>query len=113
MSTWRRYRDGTENGPRRLRPSLDGLARVLGGVGAGPLEVVFSHWEEVVGKVLASHAEPLNLRAGVLVVAVREPAWATQLRFFEAQILDRLAEAAGSPVADRIEVRVRPGGGRR
>lgn len=78
------------------------------------LGVVFSHWEEAVGPAIADHATPFSLRDGVLVVAVVESAWATQLRFLERQILERLREAAGRDVATRIEVRVKPsGGGRR
>jgi len=76
--------------------------------------VVFSHWEESVGPAIADHAAPLSLRDGVLVVGVAEAAWATQLRFLEHQILERLREAAGRDVATRIDVRVKPsGGGRR
>lgn len=75
------------------------------------MRAVFSHWEDAVGPAIADHATPLSLRDGVLVVAVPEPAWATQLRFLERQILDTLRDAAGGDVATRIEVRVRPSGG--
>jgi predicted nucleic acid-binding Zn ribbon protein len=86
----------------------------MGGGDAGVVGLVFSHWEEAVGPAIADHATPLSLRDGVLVVGVGEPAWATQLRFLERQILDRLRDAAGADVATRIEVRVKPsGGGRR
>ena len=97
-----------------MSESLDRISRSLGGSAPDVLSTVFAHWEEVVGPAIADHANPLSLRDGVLVVSVPEPAWATQLRFLERRILERLREAAGQDVAARIEVRVRPsGGGRR
>jgi len=39
-------------------------------------------------------------------VEVDEPGWATQLRYLEREILERLAAVGGSGV-ERIEVRVR------
>lgn len=114
MSTWRPFGSGAgSEEPRRVGDSLGGVARSLGGPAPGVLSVVFSHWEDAVGPAVADHATPLSLRGPVLVVAVPDPAWATQLRFLEAEILERLAEAAGGAVAERIEVRVRPpaGGG--
>ena len=91
--------------------SLERLTSSLGGADPGVLGVVFSHWEEAVGPGIADHATPVSLRDEVLVVAVQEAAWATQLRFLERQILERLEEAAGRPVAGRIDVRVRPAPG--
>ncbi len=41
------------------------------------------------------------------VIGVTDPAWATQLRFLEATLLERLAGLDGAPVTT-IEVRVRP-----
>ncbi|HEX5268764.1 MAG TPA: DUF721 domain-containing protein [Acidimicrobiales bacterium] len=100
--------------PRTVGESLQRISRSLGGTDAGVVGTVFAHWEEAVGAAIADHAKPLSLRDGVLVVGVGEPAWATQLRFLERQILERLRDAAGREVATRIEVRVRPsGGGRR
>jgi predicted nucleic acid-binding Zn ribbon protein len=72
------------------------------------MTVVFRHWEAAVGSAIAEHAQPLSLRESVLVVGVDQPAWATQLRFLTPEILSRLEEAAGRPVAERIEVRIRP-----
>ncbi|HZU74061.1 MAG TPA: DUF721 domain-containing protein [Acidimicrobiales bacterium] len=106
MSTWRPFSDG-DGGPRRLRDGLERLTRSLGGPASKVLEVVFGHWEEAVGPVVAAHARPLNLSDAVLVVAVDQPAWATQLKLLESDILRRLGEAAGAPVAERLEVRVR------
>jgi hypothetical protein len=41
------------------------------------------------------------------VVAVTEPAWATQLTYLEGELLGRFREALGEGVVDRVEVRLR------
>jgi hypothetical protein len=48
---------------------------------------------------------PVKLDGTVLLVEVDEPAWATQVRFLEADLGERLRSATGAEV-DRIEVRV-------
>jgi len=47
------------------------------------------------------------LRHGVLVVVVDDPAWATQLRWLESDLLARLATIAGEGTITQIQVRVR------
>jgi len=49
--------------------------------------------------------KPLKLDAGVLVVQVDDPAWATQMKFLESDLLRRLTEAGAGPV-ERLEIRV-------
>ena len=57
---------------------------------------VFARWEELVG---TARRGPRPARCcsttARLVVAVDEPGWATQLRFLEADLLERLAAVAG------------------
>jgi predicted nucleic acid-binding Zn ribbon protein len=43
-----------------------------------------------------------------LVVAVSDPAWATQLRFLERDLVERLRTELGTDAVNEIEVRVRP-----
>jgi len=93
--------------PRSIKASLDQVARSLGGPDAGSLSSVFGHWADVVGPDLAAHARPLSLASGVLVVGVNEPAWATQLRYLESELVGRFREVLGDGVVDRVEVRVR------
>ena len=94
-------------GPRRVADSLDRLATSLGVPSAGVLASLFSAWPELVGDAVAGHSQPRSLRNGVLVVAVDEPAWATQLRWLEADLLTRLADVLGHGVVESIDVRVR------
>ena len=93
--------------PKSLKSSLDRVARSLGGPDAGSLSGVFGHWADIVGPQLAAHARPVSLSKGVLVVAVTEPAWATQLTYLESELVGRFREALGDGVVDRVEVRLR------
>lgn len=113
MSTWRPA--PTERSSREATPiasSLAGEVRRLGGPDAGAIGQVFGHWEEIVGPAVAAHSRPRGLRDGVLTVEVDDPAWATQLRWLEAQVLARITEVAGAAHATQLVVRVagqRPG----
>ena len=95
-----------EEGPRPVRDSLDAFARRLGASDAAPLALVFAHWEEIVGPAVAAHARPKSLVRGALVVAVDQPAWATQLRYLGPQLVERIGELAGAGAVERIEVKV-------
>jgi predicted nucleic acid-binding Zn ribbon protein len=87
--------------------SLDVVVRALRGAGAKATAGVFGRWEDVVGPHVAAHARPVVLDDGRLVVEVDEPGWATQLRYLEADLLERLAAVAGDGAVRAIEVRVR------
>jgi predicted nucleic acid-binding Zn ribbon protein len=97
---------GEDRGPRRVGESLNRVAASMGVPEAATLPAVFGGWAELVGERVAAHAQPRWLRDGVLLVAVDQPAWATQLRFLEADLLARLAEQLGPDAVTRIEVRV-------
>jgi predicted nucleic acid-binding Zn ribbon protein len=66
---------------------------------------VFGRWEEAVGAAVAAHVQPVKLDGTTLVVKVDDPAWATQLKFLEATVRQRLREVTGAEV-QRIDVRV-------
>ena len=78
-------------------------------MGAQPLVSVFTEWPKVVGETLAAHCRPLSLDGTRLVIAVDEPAWATQIRYLETELLARLAAVVEGPPVASIEVRVSPG----
>ncbi|MHB1508323.1 MAG: DUF721 domain-containing protein [Acidimicrobiales bacterium] len=52
-------------------------------------------WDEVVGPVVATHAQPSALEKGQLVVDVYESAWSTEVQFLSASILEKLSERLG------------------
>jgi hypothetical protein len=107
VSTWRDLPTSGAKPPKRLSDGLDRVARQLGAPGAGVLAAVFDRWDEIAGPVLAPRSRPLWLARGTLVVGVGDPTAATEVRYRAGELLDRVEEAAGSRVADRVEVRVR------
>jgi len=95
--------------------SLDRLVRSLhneasdassAGQTASQMGGVFGRWAEAVGDAVASHVTPVKLDGTKLVVEVDDPAWATQLRFLETTLKQRLLEVAGATI-ETIEARVR------
>lgn len=106
--TWRPLPPEEPPDPRPVGASLEVLARRLGAARPAALGAVFGRWSEVVGDPLASQARPVALARGVLTVEVDDPAVATHVRFLAPQLLARLADVSGGPVADRVDVRVMP-----
>ncbi len=105
---WRPLPNREPPEPRPVGDSLDRVAASLGVPKASTMTSVFTAWTTLVGESLAEHTRPQSLSDGILVVAVEEPAWATQLRWLEADLLTRLSEVAGAGAVQRIEVVVRP-----
>lgn len=98
-----RLGDSLHDVVRSLRP--DGNSNGGGDTSASALGGVFGRWDEAVGEALAAHVQPVKLDGTTLVVQVDDPAWATQLKFLESTLKQRLAEIAGATI-ERIEVRV-------
>jgi hypothetical protein len=76
--------------PRRLDESLSEVAAALHLDDPRVTAAVFGGWGELVGAAVAAHARPRVLRQGVLTVEVDSPAWATQLRMLEGELVTRL-----------------------
>lgn len=102
--------------PVPLRDTMDEVVRALRGGGGGgsssatsarALGTLFSRWTDAVGQAVADHARPVLLDGERLLVEVDEPGWATQLRFLEADVLERLRSVAGLQVS-RFDIRVKP-----
>lgn len=94
--------------PMSLNSSLD---HVLKGLRGAPTDSrtmgsLFSRWIDAVGPVVADHARPVKFDGDHLLVEVDEPAWATQLRFLEADVIERLRSIAGLEVS-RFDIRVK------
>ena len=97
-----------EAGPARVADSLDRLVRHLGAPSADVTTSLVRRWPDLVGPQVGANSRPLRLRDGTLWVGVADPAWATQLRFLEATLLERLQAELGVEAVTAIEVRVRP-----
>jgi predicted nucleic acid-binding Zn ribbon protein len=78
----------------------------MGAPGVSVLGAIFARWEELVGPEVAAHTRPRSLRAGVLVIEVDQPAWATQLRYLSGDVLRRVEDAAGPEGVRELQIRV-------
>lgn len=96
------------SGPRQLSEGLDQVTSRLRAPRAQVLKTVFAAWEELVGSVMAAHSSPVRLVDGELVVAVDDPAWATEMRFFSAELIGRINAVAEEEAVTSLKVRVRP-----
>lgn len=94
--------------PQRLSVSLDAVARDLGGTGGPALVALMQRWSALVGEQMAAHCRPIALQHGALTIGVEDATWGAQLRWLEADVLNRLSEGLGPGVVTRITVRVRP-----
>ncbi|MEY3092622.1 MAG: hypothetical protein RIU67_1405 [Actinomycetota bacterium] len=92
--------------PRALGAALDRLLASLKGGDRSTTVTVFSRWTELVGEAVAAHVTPVRLDGETLVVEVDDPAWATQLKFLERDLLARFGQAGATRV-ERLEIRVR------
>ena len=98
--------EGRSDAPRHLRGSLE---RLLGTMQAPPVDaltVIFGSWADVVGEDLAAHSRPTAVDGERLVVTCDSSAWASEFRWLEKHVLDRLAEVTGSNRTSAITVRV-------
>ncbi len=110
---WKPLPGSADEEPRKVGTPLDQVMKRLGAASAGTEQSVFDAWPELVGANVARAATPSSLRDGVLVVAVTDPAWATQLRFLEAELLAKIAERFGPAEVTKVDVRVRSATARR
>lgn len=104
---WQPLPGSADDEPARMGGALDRVVRHLGAPSVAALGALHDRWPELVGERLAAHTRPVAVRDGVLVVGVDDPAWATQVRFMEATLVERLGVLDGAPVRS-VEVRVRP-----
>ena len=92
--------------PSRVGGMVGTVLSELGHSGAGEAFVLFDAWEAALGD-LAQHAEPIDLKAGVLEVAVVSPVWAQHLQLRQTQILQALQEEMGPKAPTELRFLVR------
>lgn len=98
--------------PLSLRDALAGVGRDLGLPAPDELSTLLDAWPDIVGAAIAPHTSVRSLRDGVLLVAVDDPAFATQVRYLEAQVREGAAKVVGRPVVRSLRVVVQPPGKR-
>ena len=82
------------------------LLRARGLGSAVLLGEIIAAWDDVVGPVVATHAQPAALERGQLVVDVYESAWSTEIQFLSASILEKLSERLGRDGPSGLRPRV-------
>jgi hypothetical protein len=65
-------------------------------------------WKQAVGEGLSSHAVPVQVQNGALVVVIADNVWKKQLEHMRGQLLFRLNSVLGQPLVKSIELRVDP-----
>jgi len=69
-------------------------------------DLIVAAWPNAVGKKIASHTRAVNLVRSRLVVDVEDAVWQRQLFTLRGQILAKLEQVAGRPIAGEIEFRI-------
>jgi predicted nucleic acid-binding Zn ribbon protein len=92
--------------PRQLSDVVNKVLQRMKVSDSGSSMSLFSQWRDIVGDAIADHVTPKRLEKRVLTVEVDDPAWATQLKFLEKQLLSTLRTKAGDEV-DSLDVKVR------
>lgn len=67
---------------------------------------VVEAWAEIVGETLAAHSRVRSVRNGVIEVRVDSPAWATEFRYHERDLVDRVSRLVGEGVVRAVQARV-------
>ncbi len=88
-------------------PIAGHASRATGGPSSAALGGLFRGWDEAVGDQVAAHVRPVVLDGGRLVVEVDQPGWATQLRYLEQTLLDKVRPLVAPAPLTSLEVRVR------
>jgi hypothetical protein len=107
---WRRRAGIAAENPEPV-PVTDALAAVgaeLGLADPGALAVLSERWRDVVGDAVAPHARLQSLRGGVLTIAVDAAPWATELRYLESTLRERVAHVTGLDLVRAVRVVVEP-----
>jgi len=89
-----------------LQGQLSRLLSSLGSDDAASVSGVFGAWGELVGAAVAQHVQPVKLDRSTLVVEVDDAHWATEMRFLEASLCEKISRLTTTPVTS-LEVRVK------
>jgi predicted nucleic acid-binding Zn ribbon protein len=90
--------------PVPLRDAIAAVGRELGLPPADVVTTLVEQWEDIVGPAIAAHAEVRSVRDGECTIAVDGPAWATQLRYGSAALLERVNERCGDGAVTSVRV---------
>ena len=94
--------------PKKIGESLERLLGNLNAPSVDVLDVIFREWQRIVGPDLAVHTRPIAVDGELLQVSATDPAWATEFRWLESEVVKRLESATGTDRIQRVQVRVSP-----
>ena len=95
---------GEETDPVPVADSLAAVSRELGLPDPKSAGALADHWADIVGPGVAPHARIRSLRGGVLTIAVDAPPWATELRYLEETLRERVADVTGTDAVRSVRV---------
>jgi predicted nucleic acid-binding Zn ribbon protein len=72
---------------------------------------IHERWNEIAGEQLAAHTEPVRLHGGVLVLRAESPAWATQVRYLTADLVQRANDVLGDGQVATVQIVTGPARG--
>ena len=93
--------------PIRVKEFLDRVVRGRGAPDVDTVEMVFNHWDEVVGGVLATQTRPVSIDEGRLVLEAADPAVVSHVTWLESELIERLDELLGAGRVTAVSVRVK------
>jgi predicted nucleic acid-binding Zn ribbon protein len=99
---------GELNEPTSLGDALTAVGAELGLDDPVVAVALTDNWAAVVGDAIAAHSRPRTLRGGELTIAVDESPWATELRYLEQAIRERVAAVTGVDAVRAVRVVVEP-----
>src|SRR6185503_14607020 len=92
----------------RLIKTLPAILKASGAPEEVAEAACIAAWKHAVGDGLSSHAVPVQLQDGMLVLAVADNIWKKQLEHMRGQLLFRLNSVLGQALVKSIELRVDP-----
>lgn len=92
--------------PMELGVALDDLVATQGWTDHRNVATVLQRWEAVVGEAVAAHVGPESFDddTGVLTVRADSPTWATNMRMYTTQVMEKIDNMVGSGVVRAIDV---------
>ena len=65
---------------------------------------VMGRWDEIVGREVAEHCQPVSFEDGILSVRADSTSWATQIRLLTSTLLGAIETAVGPEVVSELRV---------
>ena len=91
--------------PILLRASLEKLMKSIGAPDIDSTINLLEIWPELIGEELSSKISLVALNGSTLVIHVNDPAWASQISWLEAQILERIDKKIGKGVVSAVKAK--------